>query len=68
MNKILLSLLLGVGIGILLAPDKGSATIKKLRGKLGDLADDAKDKGDELLNKGKSAIRNGKSALADSID
>jgi gas vesicle protein len=68
MNKILVSLLLGVGIGILLAPDKGSATLKKLRGKLSDLGDDAKDKGDELINKGKSAFRNGKSSLADAID
>ena len=68
MNKILLSLLVGVGIGILLAPDKGSVTLKKLRDKLDDLTDSAEDEGDELVNKGKRAFRDGKSALADTID
>jgi gas vesicle protein len=68
MNKVLLSLLVGVGIGILLAPDKGSATLKKLRGKLDDLTDKAKDTGDELLNSGKRAYKNGKSALSEAID
>jgi gas vesicle protein len=68
MNKVLLSLLVGVGIGILLAPDKGSETLRKLRGKLDDLTDKAKDEGDELLGKGKRAYEKSKSALSEAID
>lgn len=68
MNKILLTLLVGIGIGVLVAPDKGSVTLKKLRNKLDDLTDSAEDEGDELLNKGKRAFRAGKSTLDDTID
>ena len=68
MNKVMLSLLVGVGIGILLAPDKGSETLRKLRGKLDDLTDKAKDEGGELLGKGKRAYEKGKSALSEAID
>ncbi|MEO5570712.1 MAG: YtxH domain-containing protein [Bacteroidia bacterium] len=36
MNKILISLMVGVVIGIMIAPDKGSVTIEKITGKKGD--------------------------------
>ena len=39
MNKITLGLLIGVAVGILYAPDKGSITRKKLREVLDDLSD-----------------------------
>jgi gas vesicle protein len=68
MNKVLFALLAGVTIGVLLAPDKGSATVKKLKDKLDDLTDRAKDQGDEWLGKGKRAYKEGKSALSEAID
>jgi gas vesicle protein len=56
MNKILLAVLAGVGIGMLLAPDKGSATRKKLTGKFNDLKDQAQDSIDDLADNAKDAI------------
>ncbi len=41
--KLLQAVLIGVAIGILIAPGKGSETIKKLTGKLSDFGEDAKD-------------------------
>ncbi len=39
MNKTLITLLIGIGIGVLIAPAKGSETIEKLREKLQELRD-----------------------------
>ena len=41
--KLLQAVLVGIAIGILIAPDKGSATRKKLAGKLSNFGDDAED-------------------------
>ena len=60
MNKILLAVLAGVGIGMLLAPDKGSATRKKLTGKFNDLKDQAKDGIDDLADNAKDVINSAK--------
>lgn len=67
MNKTILTLLLGIGIGLLLAPDKGSVTLKKLKDKLDDLTDKAQDEADDLVEKGKHAYNSGKSKLKDTI-
>ena len=57
MNKTFLTLLVGIGIGILVAPAKGSDTWKKLV----DGFDEYKDKGTDLVNKGKDLLNKGKS-------
>jgi gas vesicle protein len=41
--EIVTSILVGIAIGILIAPDKGSATLRKLTGKLSNFGDDAGD-------------------------
>ena len=41
--KLLQALLVGIAIGILIAPDKGSGTRKKLAAKLSNFGDDAED-------------------------
>lgn len=41
--KLVQAVLIGIAIGILIAPDKGSKTLKKLTGKLSDLGEDAED-------------------------
>lgn len=56
MNKIVLAALAGIGIGLLIAPDKGSATRKKLTGKFNDLKDQAKDGIDDLADSAKDVI------------
>jgi len=48
MKGILLTLIAGIGIGILLAPDKGSETWKKLVSCLDDYKDKLQDKASEL--------------------
>jgi len=53
MNKTLITLLIGIGIGILLAPDKGSETWKKLRDCLDDYKDRIGDEAEELGEKAK---------------
>jgi gas vesicle protein len=69
MKNIILALLAGVAAGILLAPDKGSETRKKLFGKIGDLSDDISDGANDLYKQGKRALQEGvskgKSALSE---
>ncbi len=43
MIKLLQAALIGIGIGILIAPDKGSATRRKLLDSFSDYKDDAQD-------------------------
>jgi gas vesicle protein len=57
MNKTLVTLLIGIGIGILLAPDKGSETWKKLRESLDDYKDRIGDEAEELGEKAKKAVK-----------
>ena len=53
--KLLQAMLVGIAIGILMAPDKGSATRRKLAGKLSNFKDDAEeylsDAADNIKNK-----------------
>ncbi|HVU84062.1 MAG TPA: YtxH domain-containing protein [Puia sp.] len=57
MNKTLLTLLIGIGIGILIAPDKGSETWRKLVDGLSDLKDKLEDEAEELGEKAKKFAR-----------
>ena len=56
MKKILFVLLAGVAVGLLLAPEKGSETWKKLAGGLDDIKDKAVDEMNNLVNKGKGLM------------
>ena len=41
--KLVQAVLIGIAIGILIAPDKGSKTLRKLTGKLSNFGEDAED-------------------------
>lgn len=56
MKKILLLLLAGVAVGMLLAPEKGTETWKKLVDGLDDIKDKAVDEMNNLVNKGKGMV------------
>jgi gas vesicle protein len=68
MNKIFYALLAGVVVGVLLAPDKGSETIKKLRSRINDYKNDAEDEADEFVSKGKAAFAKGRTKLNETFD
>jgi len=68
MNKVLLSLLGGVVIGLLVAPDSGSETLRKLRSRVRDYKDQVEDGMDELAGKGKNILNKGLSKLGEAID
>ncbi|HTF32053.1 MAG TPA: YtxH domain-containing protein [Flavitalea sp.] len=63
MKDILIALAVGVGIGILIAPDKGSETLQKIKDQLDDLLAQASEKGKHLYKEGKSKV----SGAADDI-
>ena len=48
MSKMLTYLLAGIAIGILIAPDKGSATWNRITNSFSDLVDEAQDKASEI--------------------
>lgn len=66
-SKILLALAAGVAVGgilgVLFAPDKGSRTREKIKGKAVDLADNVK----ERVAKGKEKLSDFKSELEDQL-
>ena len=68
MYKILFSLLAGVTIGLLVAPDKGSETLRRLRDRLKDYKDQAADQADEMAYNARKAFNNGRSAISQSMD
>ena len=57
MNKTLLTLLVGIGIGILVAPAKGSETWKKLVDCLNDYKDKMEDDADDLSDRAKDIVK-----------
>jgi gas vesicle protein len=67
MNKILVGLLAGIAIGVLLAPDKGSETLRKIRSRINDYTDQAQDEADDLADQAKSAINKGKKKVDESF-
>lgn len=56
MNKTFLTLLVGIGIGILVAPAKGSETWKKLVDGIDEYKDKLSSEGADLVDKGKDVI------------
>jgi len=67
MNKTVLTLLAGVVLGLLLAPDKGSETLRKIRNRVKDLKDQATDHANDLVEKGKEVYREGESRFIDEL-
>ncbi len=62
MKKVLLILLAGVAVGLLVAPQKGSKTWKKIVDGLDDIKDKAVDEMNSLVDKGKDLATKGKMA------
>ncbi len=62
MKKVLLLLLAGVAVGLLIAPEKGTKTIKKLVDGLDDIKDKAVDEMNHLVEKGKDLTARAKKA------
>lgn len=71
-NKSLLALLvgatIGVGLGILFAPDKGEATRKKIKDNFDDLKDDSKEKWSEFEEGAKNKYATTKTNVKDALD
>ena len=63
MNKTFLTLLVGIGIGILVAPGKGSDTWKKLVDGFNEYKDKISDKGADLADKAKGVLNKEKSKV-----
>jgi gas vesicle protein len=68
MNKTLITLIVGIGVGLLLAPGKGSETWRRLKEGFNDLKDDAADKTNDLIDEGKNALKQGGKRLASEIN
>jgi gas vesicle protein len=57
MNKTLLTLLVGIGVGILIAPAKGSETWKKMVDGLNDLKDKLEEEAEDVVGKAKDLAK-----------
>ena len=65
MKKAFWLIMAGVAIGILIAPDKGSETWKKITDKLDELKDNAKNGLDDLVDSGKVIAKKGKEGVTE---
>jgi gas vesicle protein len=63
MKKAFYLILAGVVIGILVAPDKGSETRRKLKDGFDDWKEGAMDQINDVVSQGKDLIGNGKEAV-----
>jgi gas vesicle protein len=68
MNKTLLTLLLGIGIGVLIAPAKGSETWKKLVDGLDEYKDKVSDKASDLADQAKDNVNKVKSRFQSEVN
>jgi gas vesicle protein len=64
MKKALYLILAGVAIGILVAPEKGSETWRKLKDGFNDWKDGAMDQINDIVSQGKELVGNGKDGVA----
>ena len=64
MKKVIYLILAGVGIGILVAPGKGSETWQKLKEGFNDWKDGAMDQINDMVSQGKDLVRDGKATTA----
>jgi gas vesicle protein len=62
--KALNLILAGVVIGIFVAPDKGSATWRKLKNNFSDWKDQAKDRVDDAVSKGRDLVQDTKEKMS----
>ncbi len=65
MKKVFWLIMVGIAIGILVAPDKGSETRKKITDNLDDLKDKARNRMDDLADRGKDITKKGKEGAAE---
>jgi hypothetical protein len=63
MNKTFLTLLVGIGIGVLVAPRKGSETWRRLKDGLDEYKDKLSNEGADLAEKSKDVVNKEKSRV-----
>ena len=67
MNKTLITLIAGIAIGLIVAPAKGSETLKKLKDGFNDYKDNAEDEIDHAYNQGKNILKQGKNRAEEAL-
>ncbi len=68
MKKAFYLILAGVAIGLLIAPDKGSETWRKLKEGFEDMKDQALDQVNDVVSKGKDLVGKGKNVASEAAD